>query len=91
MKIEDAPIPKSAFPATESSADGDVVPIPTLPFESMMKAVLVETRVLVEIVKRGILPGFVEEAAMERRAHGEVVEIPVRPIESIVNFLVPAV
>jgi len=39
-------------PATASCAPGVVVPIPTLPFESIINAVLVADAVEVEILKR---------------------------------------
>lgn len=61
---------------------GVVVPMPTLPFESMRKAEVVERPlVVVATAKSGRLEATepVEVAWMERRANGEVVERPRRP------------
>ena len=64
--------------STEASV---VVPIPTLPFASIIKAVLVALPdVVVEIVKSGAV--LVERAAMESFAQGVVVPRPRRRLES---------
>ena len=65
------------LPWTAKSLPGVVVPIPTLPFASMMNAVVVAEAVEVEIVKSGRLESVaVDVPTTERIAHGVVVPIP---------------
>ena len=69
---------------TDNVAPGFPVPIPTLPFASMMKAVEVADAVEVEMANRFWLSRVaVEVAAMERRAKGEVVPMPTDPIPEL--------
>jgi hypothetical protein len=58
---------------------GVVVPTPTFPFESIMKAVEVADAVEVATTNKGRFPELVEEAATDNIAHGEVVLIPTLP------------
>ena len=53
--------------------------MPTLPFESMMKAVEVAEAVEVEMVNNGEV--FEERPAIESFAQGEVVPMPTRPLD----------
>ncbi len=63
------------WPETSSWVVGEVVPIPTLPFWSTMKAVLVEkAAVEVATTKAGEVPPA--EPLTESLAQGEVVPIP---------------
>ena len=45
LRMEFPPTPINAFPATDSSCDGVVVPIPSFPFASIINAVLVANSV----------------------------------------------
>ena len=78
------PSPANILPATAKSALGVVVPIPTFPLESIMKAVEVALRlVVVETMKRGLVPAAVP--ASESNAPGLVVPIPKNPAPLIVS------
>ena len=62
----------------EKTEPGELVPIPTSPFWSMMKAVEVAVAVEVERVKSGLV--LLDRPATESLAHGEVVPIP-KPVD----------
>src|SRR3989344_4064723 len=72
------------LPAMESVAEGEVEPIPTLPFESTMSAVVVLFVVEVEITKSGTLESAaVEVAEMEKTPNGEVEPSPSLPADEV--------
>ena len=70
------------MPWTLSCCEGEVVPIPTFPFESMMKAVEVAEAVDVESVNRGEV--FEESATTDSFAQGDVVPIPTLPVVAFI-------
>ena len=73
-----APVPVSKkLPATASWDPGLVVPIPTLPCESMMNAVEVADAEEVAMSRSGVADS--ERPAMARRAFGEEDEMPTLP------------
>lgn len=78
MTVEVAPpVPWTKRPpAIPSAAEGEVLPMPTLPCESMRKAVEVAVAVEVERRKSGVEAS--ERASADRRADGVVV--PPRPM-----------
>ena len=72
------------MPAMESVAEGEVEPIPTLPFESITKAVVVAEAVEVETTKIGTLESAtVEVAEMEKIPNGEVEPSPSLPADEV--------
>lgn len=83
------PVPvRKRLPAIASVWEGDVVPRPTLPWESMMSAVVVPKGAVVVDTRR---IGAVEVPRTERVARGEVVPPkPRNPEEASVNMVVDA-
>ena len=72
------------MPAMPSVADGVVEPMPTLPFESITKAVEVAEAVEVETTKSGTLESAaVEVAEMEKIPNGEVEPSPSLPADEV--------
>jgi len=72
------PVPVSRkLPATESAEEGLVVPMPSLPWESMMRAVEVALALEVAMSRSGVPDR--ESPARARRALGDEEEIPTFP------------
>jgi hypothetical protein len=78
------------LPATLNCCDGVEVPIPTLPFESMINAVEVEFEVEDATANSGITDDWLEVPFTESIAQGELEPTPTNPRALTVETVAPA-